>query len=212
MSTLRPFSEFAGRVGIVRKDVFQEETKRQPPPPPSPPPPPLPLQETISSGKLRWHLENLSRPVLIPFGEQKFLVGAGAGHCPRIVQPVFLVLVFQQLRKQRNCACDCLGNHLLGFLTGAVTKAYRGCVFTNANERKQMRAKHRQTQISQQDTKEYLNHMGYLNQSFPKRGDKGEVQRGTGVREGTRPEGETGEKNGGERVGGKGPESALEKL
>ena len=40
------------------------------------------------------------------------------------------------------------------------------------------------------------------------KGDKGGGERGKGVGEGTGPEGE----RGGRRVGGKGPESALEKL
>ena len=38
------------------------------------------------------------------------------------------------------------------------------------------------------------------------------MKRGKWVREGTRPEGEKGGKNEGERVGGKGPESTFEKL
>ena len=44
-----------------------------------------------------------------------------------------------------------------------------------------------------------------------KKGIKGEVKRGKGVR-GTGPEGERGGKKEGNRVGGKGPESTLEKL
>ena len=42
-------------------------------------------------------------------------------------------------------------------------------------------------------------------------GIKGEVKRGKGVREGAGLEGERGGRNEGERVGGKGPESTLEK-
>ena len=56
---------------------------------------------------------------------------------------------------------------------------------------------------------------GYLNRSFPgvkKRGIKGEVKRGEVVGERTGPEGERGGKNEGKGVGGKGPESAVEKL
>ena len=41
---------------------------------------------------------------------------------------------------------------------------------------------------------------------------KGEVKRGKGVREGTGPEGERRGKNEGKRVGGRGPESTVEKL
>ena len=55
----------------------------------------------------------------------------------------------------------------------------------------------------------------YQNQSLPggkKGGKKGEVNRGKGVREGTGLEGESGGKNEGKRVEGKGPESTLEKL
>ena len=45
-----------------------------------------------------------------------------------------------------------------------------------------------------------------------KGGTKGEVKRGKGVREGTGPEGKKGGVVRGKRVGGKGPESTLEKL
>ena len=68
---------------------------------------------------------------------------------------------------------------------------------------------------NQQDVKEFLNHRvpkpefsGSL-----KEGDKHvKVKRGKGEREGTVPEVERGGKNKGKRVGGKGPESTLEKL
>ena len=55
---------------------------------------------------------------------------------------------------------------------------------------------------------------GVPKSEFPgvKKGGTKEVKRGKGVGEGTGPEGERGGKNERKRVGGKGPESTLEKL
>ena len=49
-------------------------------------------------------------------------------------------------------------------------------------------------------------------QELKKAGVKGEVKRGKGVGDGIGPEGGEGGKNEGNRVGGKGPETILEKL
>ena len=68
--------------------------------------------------------------------------------------------------------------------------------------------------LSQQDTKKHLNRRGTQIRVFPrvKRGViNGEVKRRKGVTAGTAPEGERGGGNEGKRVGGKGPESTLEK-
>ena len=61
-----------------------------------------------------------------------------------------------------------------------------------------------------QNTKEYRDHMGYLNQScsgVKQGGIKGEVKKGKGVREGTRPEGERGGKNKGKGWEERGPKA-----